>query len=376
MTTAAWPRPLPPSSLRAALLALMLFLSSAVAVPSLARAEPAAAPEMPTDQGFPILVHVGLAMTKLDAFDESGGTFDATVNLRVRWQDMRLAIPGAKPGEAPLTLRQAAAEARLATMWVPPVVLANLKGESEVLATGLRIYPNGWVELMRRTRGSFSTPFTVSRFPFDRQALTIDIATLDEPANILALRFDQSDINFSRPARDLELFGWTIGAIDLTLKPIAAWYNTVNDQVVASLEIARQLGEVAAAIFIPLLASLLIPLLTIWLESVEKGKLQSDPVDLLNINIGGLFAVVALNFTIYTGYVFLSSGDNTVTRLFALNYAVLGVAFLINMVFSRFRVLETAFGPYVQEQAYYFLMWAVPTLVVILAAAFVLTAIV
>lgn len=376
MTAAGLPRPPLPAGLRTALLVLMLFLTAALAVPSLARAQPAAAPEMPTDQGFPILIHVGLAVTQLDAFDESGGTFDATVDLRVRWQDTRLAIPGAKPGGAPLTLRQAAAEARLATIWVPPVVLANLKPESEVLATGLRLYPDGWVELMRRTRGSFSTPFDVSRFPFDHQSLTVNIAALDEPANILALRFDQSDIDFSRPARDLELFGWTIGGIDLALKPIAAWYSTVNDQVVSSLEIARQPGEVAAAIFIPLLASLLIPLLTIWLESVENGKLQSDPVDLLNINIGGLFAVVALNFTIYTGYVFLSSGDNTVTRLFALNYAVLGVAFLINMLFSRFKVLETAFGPYVQEQAYIFLMWAVPALVAIVATAFILTAVV
>jgi len=92
--------------------------------------------------------------------------------------------------------------------------------------------------------------------------------------------------------------------------------------------------------------------------------------------MGGLFAVIALNFTVNSAYEALGSGDNPVSRLFALNYTTLGIGLLVNVLLFRFGVVERWFGRYVQEQFYIFLSWAVPVLVLTGAGAIILVAVV
>ncbi|KQT95144.1 hypothetical protein [Rhizobium sp. Leaf453] len=333
-----------------------------------------AAPDLPRDSGLPLIVQAGASFLKLEGFDENAGTFRATVDIRLRWTDKRLAKTGAAASSPPETLRDSAAEERMKAIWVPPVVLANQSGEAALSDYGLRIYPSGRVELLHRVTADFSVDVDVARFPFDRQRLTINMAVAGLTVAEVALRFDQSDIDYSRPSANAELPGWSIGLVDLRSIPQPGWYNSTHAQVIASLDVTRQPGVVVASIFIPLFASLLIPLLAIWLNHMEDGVFQVDTHEMVNIIIGGLFAVIALNFTVYSTYVVLSSGDNTVNRLFALNYLTLAPALFINILFARFNLVSRMFGPYVQEQAYMVLMWAVPSLILILATSFMLVA--
>ena len=129
------------------------------------------------------------------------------------------------------------------------------------------------------------------------------------------------------------------------------------------------------AIGIPLFATLLIPFLTIWLNRVKDGQLQLEAHSLINLLIGGLFAVIALNLSISSRYTALSVGDSLVTRLLALSYVTLGIAFLINLMLIRFRVVERLLGRYTQEQCYLVLRWAFPVLVLTMAGAMILSAI-
>ncbi len=148
-------------------------------------------------------------------------------------------------------------------------------------------------------------------------------------------------------------------------------------RVVASLEIAREPGSVIAPIFIPLFASLLIPLPGIWMNRVEDGVFQIETFEFVNLIVGGLFAVIALNFTVNSTYQALGSGDNPVSRLFGLNYADPG-----RQPDGQHRCCSAStwssrwFGPYVQEQLYMFLVWAVPLLVLVTAASVILVAMV
>ena len=126
---------------------------------------------------------------------------------------------------------------------------------------------------------------------------------------------------------------------------------------------------------------------TMMLEMREKSvlrRLQATPLPagqlvgsylLVNIIIGGLFAVIALNFTIYSTYEMLGSADNPVSRLFALNYITLGIGLLVNVVMFRYGVIERLFGRYVQEQLYLVLAWAIPVTVLTAAGAVILVAI-
>lgn len=347
-------------------LAALIVLLAGLCAPALADSS------LPRDEGLPIAVQAAATVLSIESFDENAGKFRATVDLRLRWSDSRLAS-GDGDG-TPQTLRNSAAEARMKEIWVAPVRIANQAGEAELSEYGLKIYPTGRVELLHRLTADFTVNVNVERFPFDRQKLAIEIAADGLTTAEMILRFDQSDIDFSRPSANADLGGWTIGLIDLKSAPQPGWYNGTHARVIAALDIERKLGLVVASIFIPLLASLLIPQLAIWLNTMEDGVFQVDTYEMVNIIIGGLFAIIALNFTVYSSYIVLSVGDNTVNRLFALNYIGLATALFVNVVFSRFNVVARLFGPYVQEQAYTAIMWAIPTLIFVLAVSFLFAA--
>jgi len=334
----------------------------------------AASGDFPRDKGLPVLVNVGVAFIEILGFDENAGTFEATVDLRVGWTDSRLARADVPANTPPETLRDVAAETRMKSIWLPPVVLSNQIGEASASAYGLRIFSDGRVELLRRVTARFTTDVDVGRFPFDHQKLNVAPALRGLTVAQAALRFDQSDIDFSRPARDAQLTGWSVGLVDLQSSTIPGWYNSSEDRVIATLSLERQPGLVVASIFIPLFASLLIPLLAIWLNFMKDGVFQVETHEMVNIIIGGLFTVIALNFTVYSTYVVLSVGDNTVNRLFALNYVTLAMALMVNILFARFNLIARIFQPYVQEQVYYLIMWAVPVAALSIAISLMLTA--
>lgn len=331
---------------------------------------------LPVEQGLPIPVKVGVGFADLIAFKEGTGIYTATVDVRLRWQDLRLRRPAEEATDPPKVYRGADAQAQLAKIWVPATELVNQRSRETYSAAGLRMYPDGTVELTRRVRAEFASTVNVERFPFDRQKLRIDVAVPNQSAEMVALRFDQDDLDFSRAAASVNLDNWDIQSVALRSDPLTGWYGTTHAQVVASLEIVRQPGIIAATIFIPLFASLLIPMLSIWLNRLDDGSFQIETFELVNIIMGGLFAVIALNFTVNSAYEALGSADNPVSRLFALNYTTLGIGLLVNVLLFRFGVVERWFGRYVQEQLYVFLSWAVPVLVLTGAGAIILVSVV
>lgn len=329
---------------------------------------------VPKDGGLPVNVEIGVAFVDLLGFDENAGTFRATVDIRVRWNDTRLHDPNANLSTPPQTFTDKAADERMRDMWIPPVVAANQRGAAAASTYGLRIYPSGLVELIHRVTGDFDVDVDVGKFPFDRQHLVVEAKVDGLPLSLVSLRFGQAELDFSRASREASIPGWSVGLVDLRTTPAAGWYNVPQARVTASLEVTRRPGLIVASIFIPLLASLLIPLLAMWLNRIEGGIFTVDTHEMINIIIGGLFAVIALNFTVYSTYVVLADGDNTVNRLFALNYLALAVALLINISFARFNLVGNIFGPWVQEQTYYVLMWLIPVVIMLLAGAFLVTA--
>lgn len=349
-----------------ALLACIAFVCTGIVA--------AAETSVPKENGLPVNVEVGVAFIDLHGFDENEGSFRATIDLKLRWHDPRLRNASANVGTPPKSFTDKAADEKMRDIWIAPVVIANQRGPAAASSHGLRLYPDGAVELIHRITANFDLDVDVGKFPFDRQHLLIEAKVDGLPLSLVALRFGQSELDFSRASRGSNIPGWSIGLVDLRSSPTTGWYNVPQARVIASLEVTRQAGLIVASIFIPLLSSLLIPLLAMWLNRIENGIFIVDTHEMINIIIGGLFAVIALNFTVYSTHVVLAGGDNTVNRLFALNYLALAVALVVNITFARFNVVAGLFGPWVQEQTYYVLMWLIPVIVMILAAAFLLAA--
>jgi hypothetical protein len=346
---------------------LAAFLASAVT----GLAEPA--PSLPLGDGLPVIVRTGLRFEQITAIDENEGSYTATVDLRLRWQDARLAYPK-EDGAAFQNFKDAAAEARMAGMWTPKIELANTIGSPGFRTSSLRIFPDGRVELMQRTTAKFATSFDPQRFPFDHQKLGAEIVVRGEDQDRVVLDYHQDDLDFSSSGSDRSLDRWALGLTNIRREPLPGLYGVLHSRLWVELQIRRQFTMAMAPIFIPLFASLLIPLMAIYMNKVEDGEFQIDAFELCNIVIGGLFAVIALNFTVNSAYQMLSGADNTVTRLFGLNYLVLGAALAIIITLFRFNLVQRACGKYVQEQLYLAIVWAGPLLVLATAIAVLLVA--
>ena len=329
---------------------------------------------LPLGKGLPVMVRVGVYFQSITAFDDNEGTFTGTVDMRLRWEDPRLRYPAETTPRGFQEFRGPKADEKLKEVWVPGVVFTNLKESPSYETTSLRIFPDGWVEVMQRTTGKFAIPMDSGAFPFDKQTLGVEITVRRETTGEASLVVLQEDIDFSRPGQDLSIKGWTPGLVQVKRNTQPGWYGEFHSGLVVGLTVARNSGTVVATVFIPLLASLLIPLLAIWMNSTEEGEFKIDTFELGNIIVGGLFAVIALNFTINAVYGSVATGDNAVSRLFGLNYVTLGLGLTIVVLLYRYNVPMRLCGRYVQEQMFSYLSWAVPLLVLGTALAFILVA--
>lgn len=343
---------------------------------SVAWAQPAkeALDTLPTGAGLPLTVRVAVFFIDVHAIDDVAGRFDATVDIRLVWRDSRLRYPAGSEPNGFREARGAAAVAWIAQIWVPELVLDNLDGDAAEDTQGIREFSDGRVEWMRRIRGKFSADFDVHRFPFDRQQLYVGLVSRRDPLTRVVFDFRQSDLDYSRLARGTGVEGWAMGGVTLRREPLVGWYGNQHARVFATLAVTRDPASTIGPIFIPLLASLLIPMLALWLNApAPGGEFRIEAFELTNVLIGGLFALIALNFTVNAAFPMLAR-DNPVARLFGLNYLLLGLSLAINVLVFRFRWPARFFGAGVQEELFAWLVWAVPALALTAAAAIVLTA--
>lgn len=329
---------------------------------------------LPQGQGFPLLVRVGLCFVDIKEINENEGTFTAKVDLRLRWRDARLAFPAEKSVTGFVEYLDEAAEKKLSEIWHPQAVFATQVGDPSYQRRGVRIFADGRVELMQRTAADFSADFPLEKFPFDTQKLGVQIVSRLEPVQRVLFDFRQDELEYSSVRYISDLDGWSLGLVELSKSPESAWRGEMNTGVTVAQIVKRNQNSLLATVFVPLFASLLIPLLVLWLNKIENGEFTIDAFELTNISIGGLFAVVALNFTVNSSFVNLAVGDNPVMRLFGLNYAILGVSIAIGILFYRFNGIKRLFGPYIQEELFAYLNWAIPFLVFSSAVAMVAVA--
>jgi hypothetical protein len=143
--------------------ALIAILFSALATQAVAQTT------LPMDKGLPVQVKVAIGYVALTGFDENAATFKGTVDVRLRWEDLRLRRPAQEATNPPRVFRGDEAAHEVKKIWVPDGAIANLVGDPGYSEVGLRLYPDGRVELLKRITGEFATEYDVSRFPFGSQ---------------------------------------------------------------------------------------------------------------------------------------------------------------------------------------------------------------
>jgi hypothetical protein len=330
---------------------------------------------LPVGKGLPIGVRVGVYYLDVKSFDDTKGEFEATTDLRLRWSDLRQSFPLSEELRGYKEWLFGPADKKLEGMWSPHVDVANRIDQPSFLVRRLRIFADGEVELIVRTTAKHKINIDASRFPFDRQHLMLDLIVRDHDTGEVELGTQADDVEYSRPARDLKLDNWKPGIVDLEPSEVQGWDGDRYSRIAVALDMDRDPMGALAPVFIPLVASLLIPLLATWMNKTnEEGDFEIEAFELANVVIGGLFSVIALSFAIYSAYGVIAGGDNTVTRLFALNYVSLALALGVVVLFFRFNLPKRLFGPHIQAELFRFVLWGLPTLSAATSVAFILAA--
>ena len=79
-----------------ALLAFSVLAGDAIAQPLTS---------LPTGKGLPVAVKAAVSFVEIVSFNENAGTFKATVDVRLRWQDLRLRRPEVEATAPPRVYR-------------------------------------------------------------------------------------------------------------------------------------------------------------------------------------------------------------------------------------------------------------------------------
>ncbi len=321
-----------------------------------------------------MIVGVGVFFLELKSFDDTKGEFEVTTDVRYRWTDLRLRYPAAEAFKGYKEWRGKEAEELLQRIWVPTIEIQNRLETLGYVGHRLRKFPDGRVELITRTTARYKTKVDPQRFPFDRQSLGLDLIVREDTTDEVVMRFLPDDVEFSRAAGTLALDGWQPGLVDVDTAIVAGWNGDRYSRATAALMVDRVATTGLAPIFIPLVASLLIPLLVLWMNRTTDEGFAVEAFELANMGIGGLFSVIALSFAIYSAYGVLAGSDNTVTRLFGLNYATLAISLGIVVSLFRYNLVHRWFGPYVNAQVFKWIAWALPVLTLCTSIAFLLVA--
>ena len=332
---------------------------------------------LPMGRGLPIDVYAGIAFASINSIQENDSSVEATVDTRLTWIDRRLSYEKSKAIIGFIEFKDEAADKRLAEIWHPKVEFANSRGAPSLEDRSLRIYPDGSVDLIMRERGKFSADFSMQNFPFDKQILSVDLISRSEPSTKVLLNFTESQLNFSNSIHPPESSGWDFRRVSLKKGHISGLRDTQYSVLTASLQIKRQVFSAISTIILPLVCCLLIPLLVLWVNTLNDDEhlgFGEPNSQLASFAMTGIFAVVALNFTVGSSYVQLIQGDNPVIRLFALNYFMLALSIVISVALYRYHVIKRLYGRYVQAEVFHVLCWSIPILCFGVAAAILFSA--
>jgi hypothetical protein len=126
--------------------------------------------QRPAEQGKPVEVTVRLHIFDIFSIDDVQQNFKADLFAQVMWLDPRLAVP---EGQRRGLLRTLS----LDSIWVPRALVVNDRGLELQLPRVANVDDLGNVRMQQRLSGAISHSPELAEFPFDTQALSIDVVS-------------------------------------------------------------------------------------------------------------------------------------------------------------------------------------------------------
>jgi hypothetical protein len=156
--------------------------------------------ERPDPPGMVTEVGVGIYFMDLFEINDVEQTFKGDVVTVSRWKDPRLADEAR--GEA-----NAYCSIPLERIWTPSLEFVNIREVKNHHKDMIFVDAEGNVTLARRQFLSFSTPMDLARFPFDRQTLEVELASIIQGVAEVKLEVLEG---FTGLGEEISVSGWDL----------------------------------------------------------------------------------------------------------------------------------------------------------------------
>lgn len=223
-------------------------------------------PRMPTD------VAVGAYLIGLSQVSEPSDPFptvDLEIFLNLSWHDPRLASEG--ENRRPQVFQEEEAAEKLSEIWSPDVEVQNEVEQRQTESIELTIYADGSVDYEERFGATLNAVLDLSRFPFDRQALDMELQSFVWDRSEISLVFNESQTGFDV---EFETPEWSVTAVEGL---IGTGMEVRDDHEFSNftfrIHAERQSGHYLLRLFLPLFFVMAATWLAFWEPAAERYRI-------------------------------------------------------------------------------------------------------
>ncbi len=183
---------------------------------------------LPKSDADAIPVNVEFFLFDIVNINDKDGQFKLDFVLALSWQDSRLEFPAGDSDHC---------TSRLSDIWHPYFIFVNSAEPVDEYTGLVDIYPDGRVTYSKRFTTHFTMEPDLRRFPFDKQNLTVELASLFYGPDDVTFIADESAIGVLQSAA---ISGWRLGELRSIIpdRPILA-LNTSYANLNYSISVER-----------------------------------------------------------------------------------------------------------------------------------------
>jgi hypothetical protein len=312
---------------------------------------------LPTGVAYPIHVRLSVRVLDVTRLTETQSSIGATVEFTQRWTDPGLRFDRIALGAEHLDFVGAKAEAELARMWSPDVLIDNMISQPRAQSIALSIFWDGQIVLIRRQDADFREILKMSSFPFDEQRLEFTFISRRYAADEVLLSTTELDRNASSVERSISIVNWRPSRIAFVTDSFYGWNARPFAKVTAVATVERVWWNYFERLFVPFGAVMSLSLFLLWSseEVIEINKRAA-------IVFSSLLALAALSFTFESSFPGAISMNSPIAFMISIGYFYLPFVLTIDVYLSQKKTHLTRKYPYLLSAIRGNVRWTVPFL--------------
>jgi len=275
-----------------------------------------------------IEVRIGVRVDQVVNINQKSENYEVVGNLRMEWDEPRLAFDPASAGVSVMTLPrdQFVRLLQQKSAFLPAFSIQNQQGRRWSQTEGALVFANGHVVYGERFTVTLQAPeFNFTRYPFDEQQFFLHVESVYPARFVHYMPLD----GFSRLGDKLGEEEWVFDKTWTSIAEVEGATGEPTARFSFGFEAHRHLNYYLLRLFVPLGIIIVVSWLTFFLQDFGKR------VDLAGAN---LLIFVAFNFTISSdlprlGYVTFMDAVMVATFVFS------GLGVVVNVIFKRMEFL-------------------------------------